>query len=331
MAKTIKASTIMSWLFIFGLATAVIITSPNPNRRANDDTIRIGILQLSNHGALEEARLGFMDRLEERGFIDGENIIINLFNAQSDQSNLQLMSQQLISDGSDVILAISTPAALAVANETDEVPILATAITSLSAANLIESYERPGGNVSGTSSMAPVAKQLELLMELTPGIETVGFIYNSSEANSAIKIEIAEEEARRLGLETVHVTVTNTNDVAQSFQSLVGRVDGVWIPADNTIASAMATVGSIAMDNDLPVVNASTTAARAGGLATIGIDHYQLGRQVADMALEIILNGADISEMPVDLQFETYLFINEEFVEATGITIPQSVRERMEN
>ena len=330
MTRTIKTSTLISWAFIFALAVAVVVTSPNQERRVTDDEIRIGILQLSNHGALEEARLGFMSRLEERGYIDGENITINLFNAQSDQSNLQLMSQQLISDGSDVILAISTPAALAVANETSEIPILATAITSLSAANLIESYERPGGNVSGTSSMAPVADQLALLMELTPHLETVGFIYNSSEANSAIKIEIAEEEARRLGLETVHVTVTNTNEVAQAFQSLVGRVDGVWIPADNTIASAMATVGGIAMDNDLPVVNASTTAARAGGLATIGVDHYQLGRQVADMALEIILNAADVSEMPVDLQFETYLFINEEFVEATGITIPQSVRERME-
>ncbi|MCL2560026.1 MAG: ABC transporter substrate-binding protein [Turicibacter sp.] len=331
MAKTIKSGVVLSWLFILGLAVAVVITSPNVEQRQEDEIVRIGILQLSNHGALEEARLGIMSRLEERGYIDGENIEIILFNAQSDQSNLQLMSQQLISEGSDVLIGISTPATLALANETSEVPILATAITSLSAANLVESYERPGGNVSGTSSMAPVATQLELLVELTPGIQTVGFIYNASEANSAVKIEIAEEEAARLGLETVHVTVTNTNDVAQAFQSLIGRVDGVWIPADNTIASAMPTVGAIAMENDLPVVNASTTAARAGGLATIGIDHYQLGRQVADMALDVIFNGADVAEMPVDLQFETYLFINEEFLAGSNVTIPQSLRDRLED
>lgn len=322
-----KKLTFVKLLSILALAVLVVWTSPS-ERTDRGEVIRIGILNLADHGSLEAARLGFVSRLEELGYVDGENIEINYLNAQSDQSNLPVMSQRLVADQSDLILAISTPAAQAIANETQEIPILTTAVTSLETANLVESNERPNTNVSGTSDMAPVAEQLALLKKLAPRTETIGFIYNSSEANSQLQVNIAEEEASKLGLSTVRMSVTNTNDVAQTMQALVGRVDALYIPSDNTLSAAMATVGSIAKENRIPVVTGSAAAAMVGGLGTVGIDYYKLGQQTADMAIDIFENGAEPQTMPVQTQSDTQIFINEEMAEAIGITIPAELRGR---
>lgn len=322
-----KKLTFVKLLSILALAALVVWTSPS-ERTDRGEVIRIGILNLADHGSLEAARLGFVSRLEELGYVDGANIEINYLNAQSDQSNLPVMSQRLVADQSDLILAISTPAAQAIANETQEIPILTTAVTSLETANLVESNERPNTNVSGTSDMAPVAEQLALLKKLAPRTETIGFIYNSSEANSQLQVNIAEEEASKLGLSTVRMSVTNTNDVAQTMQALVGRVDALYIPSDNTLSAAMATVGSIAKENRIPVVTGSAAAAMVGGLGTVGIDYYKLGQQTADMAIDIFENGAEPQTMPVQTQSDTQIFINEEMAEAIGITIPEELRGR---
>ena len=323
----IKKQTIAKLMSIVLLGALVVWTSPSV-RADQDEVLRIGILQLADHGSLEAARQGFVSRLEELGYVDGENIIINYLNAQSDQSNLPLMSQRLVADQSDLILAISTPAAQAIANETTEIPILTTAVTSLLTANLIECNYVPNTNVSGTSDMPPVAEQLELLTELVPTARTIGFIFNSSEANSQLQIEIAEEEAARLGLETVALSVANTNDVYQTMQALVGRVDAIYIPTDNTLSSAIATVGSIAEENRIVVVTGSVSAALNGGTATVGIDYYKLGQQTADMAVDIFENGASTYTMPIQTQSETRVIINEEMVEAIGLIIPAEVRGR---
>jgi len=227
-----------------------------------------------------------------------------------------------------LLLAISTPAAQALANETSEIPILTTAVTSLETANLVESNERPNTNVSGTSDLAPIDQQLDLLKELVPNARTIGFIYNSSEANSQLQIEIAQKEADRLGLETVKMSVTNTNEVAQTMQALVGRVDAIYIPTDNTLSAAMATVGQIAKANNMPVVTGSGSATMVGGLATIGIDYFKLGEQTALMAVDIFENEAKPQTMPVQTQSDARLIINEEMVEALNFRIPATIRGR---
>jgi len=325
-----KKETLFKLLAVVALAFAVVWTSPT-NTRSQDNIIRIGVLQLADHGALEEARQGFMARLEERGYIDGENIIINHLNAQSDQSNLQVMAQRLVADQSDVILGIATPAVQALANETSEIAILGTPLTSFVVANLVESNERPNTNVTGTSNMPQVDKQLELLTQLAPNARTIGFIFNASEDNSQKQIELAEIEAARLGLETVTITVANTNDVAQAMRALAARVDAIYVPQDNTMSQAIATVGQIAKETQTVVVTGSVSAAMAGGLATIGIDHFKLGMQTADMAIDIIENGARPETMPIQMQDETFVVINEDMVEALGMVIPASIRERARN
>ena len=310
--------TLSKLLAIALLAAAVVATSPSGQ---TEGMKQVGILQLADHGALDAAREGFVDRLAELGYVDGDNIQINFFNAQGDQSNLQLMSTQLVSGNSDVVLAIGTRAAQAMANETSEIPILTSAVTSLENAGLIESNERPNTNVSGTSDWAPIEKQLELLRQLAPNARTLGLIYNSGESNSTLQAGIAEELAADLGFEVIHMNVTNTNDVAQNFLALAQQVDAVYVPTDNTMSSAAAVVGQIAIEQRIPVVFASVTAMRLGGLGTIGIDYHVLGAQTAEMAVEV-LNGADVSVMPVQFgeRFET--IIRREVAEAIGITVP---------
>ena len=324
--KNLKLQTIVKCAALIGLALLVVATSPRDQSQRNMK--RIGILQLADHGSLTAAREGFIYRLAELGYVEGENVEFTYLNAHGDQSNLQIMAQRIVSEQPDLIFTISTPASQAAANETSEIPILTSAVTSLVNANLIESNERPNTNVSGTSDMAPVDEQMALLRELAPNATRLGFIFNASEANSQLQVSMAEVEAERLGFETFQMTVANTNDVAQAVQAMVGRVDVLYIPSDNTMSSAMATVGQIAMENRIPVVTGSVTAARTGGLATVGIDYFKLGAQTADMAVDIFENGAIPQTMPVQMQSETFVVINEEMVEGMGFIIPSSIRER---
>ena len=321
-----KKETIIKLLGIILLAGSVVMTSPN--KRTNE-TLSVGILQLIEHAALDSVREGFTERLSESGFEDGDQIQLTYLNAQGDQSNLRLMSQQLVVNQSDLIFAIATPAAQAVANATTEIPILTGAVTDLVSANLVESNEIPNTNVTGTSDMAPIEKQIDLLMQLAPNTKTIGFLFNSSEANSQFQVDIAEEYAKSLGLQTERMTVVNTNDVTQNMQALIQKVDAIYIPTDNTLASAMAIVGSMAMEYQIPVITGAIEMVDEGGLATVGIDYRELGRQAADMAIRI-LNGEDISKMSVELADEVNVVINEEMAQKIGVTIPESLRNPIE-
>ena len=312
---------ILKILAILTLAFLVVVTSTS---QTQDEIVKIGILQLTEHTSLDAAREGFISRLEELGYVEGETIEILYFNAQGDQSNLRVMSQQLVSNQSDLILAIGTSAAQAIANETTEIPILTSAVTSLETANLVESNEQPNTNVSGTSDMPPIMEQLELLRQLAPTAKTLGFLYNTSEVNSQLQVDLAEAKAHELGFETIHMGVTSTNDVAQNMQALVQQVDVMYIPTDNTLSSASATVGQIAVQHQIPIVTGSVGMMEQGGLATIGVDYFELGEQTAKMAVRVI-NGEEVSMMPVEFGTQTRMLVNETMAEAIGIEIPASL------
>lgn len=311
-------------LMIILLALAVVWTSPQKNSKEKD--LKIGILQLAEHEALDAARIGFIESLEKQGYKEGENVEIEYLNAQGDQSNLKVMSDRLVADKVDLILAIATPAAQAVANATTDIPILVTAVTDPKAAKLVESNEKPNTNVSGTSDMTPVAEQLKLLKQLVPNVKNVGFIYNSSEANSKIQIDIADKVAKELGLQTTTMTVTNTNDVAQNTEALVKRVDAIYIPTDNTMASAMATVGNISKRTGIPVINGEESVAKIGGLATVGVNYKKLGEQTGEMAGRILSGKEKVESMPIEYQKDYDVYINEDIAKALNITIPEELK-----
>ncbi len=299
-------------------------TDNEENSFGKDGIINIGILQLAEHDALEQAKNGFIDGLKANGYEEGKNVSFDIQNAQNDQSNLKTMSQRFVNNNVDLILGISTSATQSLANETTEIPILGTAITDFVEANLVESNEKPGGNVSGTSDKSPVDEQIDLMIKLLPDLKTVGVLYNSSEANSQIQAENVEKILTSKNLNVEFGTVTNTNDVSQSAYSLAGKVDAIYIPTDNTIASTMATIGSISEELKIPVIVAESGLCKNGGLATVGMDFYKLGVQTADMAVRLF-NGEDISTMPIELPQVKEICINLDMAKNLGITIPQDI------
>jgi putative ABC transport system substrate-binding protein len=292
-----------------------------------DKLFKIGINQLVRHEALDASYQGFIDALEDAGYKDGENIRIDYQNAQNDQATVNTIATKLVNDGSDLILAIATPSAQAVANATRDIPILITAVTDPAGSDLVESNEAPGGNVSGTSDLTPVKLQIELLSKLIPDAKVIAVLYSSSESNSKIQVEMAKEAAKELGLEVVEATVSNTNDIEQVVQSLVGKVDAIYAPTDNTIASGMPTVAMVANPNGIPVICGEEGMVGKGGLATYGIDYYKLGRLTGEQAVRIIKDNAQTASMPIEYlpEDEYSLTVNEDVAKQLGIEIPKEL------
>ena len=311
-----------------GSASVSGSASGSASAEAKEGAFKIGIIQLVEHDALDKAREGFIDDLKENGFVDGENIVIDYQNAQADQSNLKTISQRFVQNDDDLILAIATGAAQSVAAETSDIPILGTAITDYEAAQLVESNDAPGGNVSGTTDLTPVEKQVELLKEMMPDVKTLGVLYNSSEVNSEIQAQMAQEAAEKEGIECKTATVTNTNEIAQVMESIAGDVDAIYIPTDNTFASAMATVSKIAEEYKLPTICGEQGMVESGGLATVGIDYYKLGKQTGEMAVKILKDGANVAEMPIESLDDTNICLNIDTAEAIGYEFPQSVTDK---
>lgn len=313
-----------SALVLTGMAGITLAACGSEETAASgEETTSVGILQFMEHNSLTAAKDGFVKELEDAGYTEGENFSLEVMNAQGDQANLKSMSEQLAKDN-DLMLTIATPAAQSLATVEQEKPILFTAVTDPEDAGLVESAEKPGKNVTGTSDMVPIEEQIQLLLSIKPDAKTIGIIYNSSEPNSEIQANLAIEEIEKAGAAAQVSTVTSTNDVQQVLTSLAQDVDALYIPTDNTLASTAATVGEIAMEYKLPVVAGSTEQVEAGGLATYGINYEALGRQTAQMALEILENDASPSDLPVETSDHLELYVNEDMAEAIGID-PDSI------
>lgn len=302
------------------MAGLVLVGCGNDKEAENkkDGMINVGILQYMEHDSLSLARKGFLSEFKDAGYIEGDNMIVDYQNAQGDQANLQSMSERLAGEN-DVILAIATPAAQALANVTEEDPILFTAVTDPVDAGLVNSMEKPGKNLTGTSDIVPIDEQIALLLSIAPDAKTVGIIFNSSEPNSKIQADMAEKAIKDKGVAVKVLTVTSTNDVQQVMTTLAQEVDAVYIPTDNTLASTMPTVGEIATEYKLPVIPGSAEMVQAGALATYGINYTDLGRQTAQMALKIIKDGKKPSEMKVETSNNLELVVNKEMAKALGI------------
>lgn len=309
-------------IFIASLCVAVIFSSC----AKKDSRIKIGVVQLMEHSALDASYQGFVDGLSEAGYVDGENIVIDYQNAQGEQINCVTIAEKLVNDKDDLILAIATPAAQAVANITTTIPILITAVTDPASANLVKSNELPGTNVTGTSDLTPCEAQINLLKMLVPEAKTVGMLYCSSEQNSFFQIELAKKACDKLGLSYVDGTVSNSNEIAQVTQSLCGKVDAIYSPTDNMIAAGMALVAQVANENKIPTIVGESGMVEAGGLATYGINYYELGKQTAAMAVEILRDGKNPAEMPIQYLEKCDLSFNQQTADTLGITIPESLK-----
>lgn len=313
-------------VFILILSTALLSTTfiACSQTASSNKVIKIGISQLVEHPALDSAREGFIEALKEAGYEDGKNIKIDFQNAQNDITNAQTIARKFVDEKVDMILAIATPAAQAAANVTKDIPILITAVTDPVSAGLAESLEKPGGNVTGTTDMNPVAEQIKLIKDLVPNAKKVGILYNAGEINSKVQVDIAKQAAAEYGLTIVEATVSNSNEVSQATQSLMGRVDAIYVPTDNTIVSSIGAVIKVANDHKIPVIGSERGQVEAGAIATKGIDYKELGKQTGRIAVEII-KGKKPQDIPIEGAKVVTLIINQKAAETIGLTIPKDI------
>jgi putative ABC transport system substrate-binding protein len=313
----------MKRIFTAALVTVLAVSTVGCGKK-EDGKKEIGIIKMMDHVALNQSEEGFVAALKDKGFVDGDNIKLTYQNGQGDINNLPTIADKFVGDKVDLIFAIATPSAQAAAGKTSTIPIIGTAITDFTTAGLVESDEVPNTNVSGTSDMNPIAAQIDLMLQLCPDVKTVGFLYNSSEANSVLQVDLTKEILDAKGIAYVERTVSSTNDVQQAAASIVTECDAIYLPTDNTMASSMATINEVTVAAKIPTICGESGMVSSGGFATLGINYYDLGYQAGVMAAKV-LNGEDISKMPVETSTDYVYSINKDVADALGITIPDEL------
>lgn len=312
-------------LSLVGCSGSATNTPTNTSNANSDSAYKVGIIQYVKHVALDRATEGFKDALNESGL----EISLNEQNANGEGSNCETIANILVNDNVDLIFANATPAAQAVAGKTTEIPIVVTSVTDPESAGLVNANDNPGTNVTGTSDLTPVEAQINLLKELFPGAATVGILYTGNEDNSIFQADLAKKACEEIGLAYEEYTVSDSSTVQSTVESMIGKVDVGYIPTDNLLAETMATVSQVATANQLPFIVGEVGMVENGGLATYGIDYYNLGKKSGEMAIEI-LKGADPSSMAIEyLPYEECeLSINMSIANELGMTIPDDIQER---
>lgn len=321
-------------LSIISLVTAgALLTactaSGSGNNLKDKKVIKIGISQLVEHPALDSARQGFIDALKDKGFEEGKNIEISVQNAQGDIATAQSISQKFISSKQDMIFAIATPAAQAAYNSTKKIPILVTAVTDPVGAGLAKTMDKPATNVTGTSDNVTIEKQFKLLKDLIPTAKKVGILYNTSENNSEIQLKKAKEAAPQFNLEIISQGITSVNEASQALSSLIGKIDVMYIPTDNMVASSLPLISDICFKNNIPIIGAEKAHVEQGALASNGIDYKKLGYETGLKAVEII-NGKAPQDISISELKEMSLVINTDAAKKLNIVIPEDMLTKAE-
>ena len=308
-------------LLVVGILLTSLISLHQLKADKKKDVFRIGISQFITHQSLDATREGFVDELAKQGYVEGENIEIDLQNAQGEQRNLKTISQQL-AESSDVVLAIATPSAQSLANTTQTTPVIFSAVTDPVSAKLVESREHPGGNVTGTSDQSSdaISTQINLIKKVLPKAKSIGILYTQSEPNSVVQKDEAKRLLEEKGFTVVEKTILDSNNVKAAAESLMAEVDMVFVPTDNIISSTMETVKQVSIKHKVPVFGGSTEMVAVGGLYNYGTNYEELGRQTARMLVRI-LKGEKPENIAVELPEKLELHTNQEMADALGIDI----------
>ena len=280
----------------------------------------VGICQLVQHPALDAATQGFKDALI-KGL--GDSVVIDEQNASGEATNCSTIVNGFVAKNVDLILANATAPLQAAASATSKIPVLGTSITDYASALEIDGWTGTvGTNVSGTSDLAPLDKQAEMVKELFPTAKKVGLLYCSAEANSVYQVEVMEKELAKLGYETARFSFTDTNDVASVAQKAADSVDVIYIPTDNTAASNTEAIANVVIPSKTPVVAGEEGICSGCGVATLSISYYDIGYATGEIAVSILKDGADVSKMPVQYAPQVTKKYNAAICEALGIAAP---------
>lgn len=311
----------MKRYLLIGAVLLVVGSLLSPAAHAESYTVSVN--QIVEHPALDAVRKGFQDSLEKQGLDVNYNVHI----AQGNISTANQIARQILGEKPDLVLGIATPTSQACAQVIKDIPILITAVTDPVGAGLVESLEKPGGNVTGMTDMSPVAEQVELIKEFMPRLEKLGIIYNSGEANSVSILNVLKDVGERMGIEIVEATVVNSGGVTQAAKSLVGRADAIYIPTDNTVVSVFEAITKVSSEKDLPLFAADVDSVSRGAIAALAIDYYRMGLQSGEMAGRI-LKGADTATMPVETLKDLMIYVNPGSAADMGVSVPDSVMKR---
>jgi len=288
----------------------------------SSEKIKIGIIQPVEHPSLNQIREYIIIGLEEHGLKD--KVEITYKDAQGDPTNINTIISQFVGDEMDVIVPIATSTAQSAAAATKDIPIVFAASSYPVEAGLVKDMNKPEGNVTGVSDAIDVKLIFDLAFELTPDVKTFGFLYNSGEVNSVAAIEKAKKYCKEKGIDYFEATITNSSELLQASQSLLGKVDAIFTPTDNTVASAMPVLAAEAIKAGIPVYTGADSMVADGGFATVGVDYTILGRQVADMVKRII-DGENISDIPVETLKEYSKIINTTTAKQLGIELTEDM------
>ena len=279
--------------------------------------------QIVEHPALDALRKGVIDELKTKGY----DVKFNVHIAQGNISTANLIARQILGEEPDVVVPIATPTAQACAQVIKQTPIVFAAVSDPVGAGLVKSFEHPGGNVTGTSDMSPVDRQVALIREFVPGLKHLGVIYNSGEANSIAIVKVLKEVCAKDGIAVEEATVSNSAGVYQAAKSLVGKTEAVYIPTDNTVVSAFESITKVCTENKLPVFAADVDSVGRGAVAALAVDYYRMGLQTGDMVARV-LDGAKPVDMPVETLKNLMLYVNLKSAAAMGVKVPEAVRQR---
>ncbi|WP_379133522.1 ABC transporter substrate-binding protein [Paenibacillus sp. sgz500958] len=300
-----------------------------PAANAEAKTYKIAISQFVEHPALDATRQGILDALKDAGLVEGENLTVDFENAQADATNNLSIAQKIAAEDNDLVLAIATPSAQAVVQSIkDDTPILFAAVTDPLDAKLVTDLEHPGGNVSGASDTNPeaITRLMDFIAANFPEVKTLGLVINEGEANAVVMADLAEAALEKHGIKLLKAAITNTSEVKQAAESLVGRADALYITLDNTVVTSVDTIIQTANDNKLPFFASDRDTVEAGAFATVGFKYYDHGYQVGQMAVEVLKNGKKAGDLKVTMQEKLGLILNMKAAAAQGIEVTDAMK-----
>ena len=308
--------------FILALAAATALVMP-----AKAEDVTVAVTAIVEHPALDAVRDGVKEALSQAGYKEGENLTFLYESAQGNPGTAAQIARQFVGEEPTVIVPISTPSAQAVISSTRDIPVVFTAVSDPVGAQLVKDMDKPGGNVTGISDMSPVADHVALIKEITPDAKSIGFIYNTAEANSVSTLAALKEEATKAGLEVIESVATKSAEVQGAARALVGRADVIYIPTDNTIVSAFEAAVGVAEEAKLPLYAGDTDSVARGALAALGFNYFDVGRQTGDVVVRV-LKGEAPGEIPVKVAAGTDLVINKSAAGKMGVTFSDAVLSR---
>ncbi|VEJ44558.1 ABC transporter substrate-binding protein [Bartonella vinsonii] len=313
---------------LLGIAIAAVF-AVNNFAKADDHIkqVKVAITQIMAHPAADAVRRGVEDALAESGYKQGENFELTFLSAQGNISTATQVARKFVGDNPDVIVAISTPSAQTMFAATKKIPVVFAAISDPIGAKIVSSLTKPGGNVTGTSDRIDVAGSLKLLQEVKPDLKKLGYLYNASEANSVSTLKMLQDVADKAGVEVIPSSASKPSDVQAATRALIGKVDIIFIPADNTVLSVLEGASRVTQETNTPLFAVDSNAIGRGPFMTQGVNFYNVGVEAGKIVVRI-LKGEKPGDIDIMQAANNDIRIDMKAAKKAGIIIPQAVIER---